>query len=60
MQAAALAAAESKRAAPAASECEYEVVTVTSDEKGAGTPANVFIALFGDKVRRHCDLSCAV
>lgn len=26
----------------------YEVVTVTGDERGAGTDANVFITLFGD------------
>lgn len=26
----------------------YEVVTITGDERGAGTDANVFISLFGD------------
>lgn len=26
----------------------YEVVTITGDERGAGTDANVFITLFGD------------
>lgn len=26
----------------------YEVVTITGDERGAGTDANVFISLFGE------------
>lgn len=26
----------------------YEVVTITGDERGAGTDANVFVILFGD------------
>lgn len=26
----------------------YEVVTITGDENGAGTDANVFVTLFGD------------
>lgn len=26
----------------------YEVVTITGDERGAGTDANVFVTLFGD------------
>lgn len=26
----------------------YEVVTITGDERGAGTDANIFITLFGE------------
>lgn len=26
----------------------YEVVTITGDERGAGTDANVFVTLFGE------------
>lgn len=29
---------------------KYHVTVITGDQKGAGTDANVFIVLFGDKV----------